>query len=75
MTKEKFFSIISEISKVEFSEITDDSNLYEELGLDSLELSKIVAEVESIYDTVYREELYAGVATVGELYSVLTTMR
>lgn len=75
MTKEKLFQIISEITGVELNEITEESHLYDELGIDSLELEKIVAEAEAIYDTVYDRPGYSSVVTVGELYQALTAIR
>lgn len=75
MTKEKLFQIISEITGVSFGEITEESHLYDELGIDSLELEKIVAEAEAIYDTVYDRQGYSAAVTVGELYQTLTAIR
>ncbi len=75
MTKEKLFQIISENTGVEINEITEESHLYDELGIDSLELEKIVAEAEAIFDTVYDRRGYSAVVTVGELYQSLTAIR
>ncbi|MCR4840988.1 MAG: hypothetical protein K5848_05550 [Lachnospiraceae bacterium] len=75
MTKEKLFQIISENTGVEINEITEESRLYDELGIDSLELEKIVAEAEAIFDTVYDRRGYSAVVTVGELYQSLTAIR
>ena len=67
MTFEKVQKILAEQLELDADEITMDSNLVEDLGIDSLDFVDIVMSLEDEFDTEFPEEDMAGIKNVGDI--------
>lgn len=67
MTFEKVQKILAEQLELDADEITLDSSLVEDLGIDSLDFVDIVMSLEDEFDTEFPEEDMAGIQTVGDI--------
>ena len=67
MTFEKVQKILAEQLELDADEITMDSSLVEDLGIDSLDFVDIVMSLEDEFDTELPEEDMAGIKTVGDI--------
>ena len=67
MTFEKVQKILAEQLELDADEITMDSSLVEDLGIDSLDFVDIVMSLEDEFDTEFPEEDMAGIQTVGDI--------
>ena len=67
MTFEKVQKILAEQLELDADEITMDSSLVEDLGIDSLDFVDIVMSLEDEFDTEFPEEEMAGIMTVGDI--------
>ena len=61
MTFEKVQKILAEQLELDADEITLDSSLVEDLGIDSLDFVDIVMSLEDEFDTEFPEEDMAGI--------------
>ena len=67
MTFEKVQKILSEQLELDADEITLDSSLVEDLGIDSLDFVDIVMSLEDEFDTEFPEEDMTDIKTVGDI--------
>lgn len=67
MTFEKVQKILAEQLELDADEITMDSSLVEDLGIDSLDFVDIVMSLEDEFDTEFPEEDMAGIKTAGDI--------
>ena len=67
MTFEKVRKILAEQLELDEDEITMDSVLVEDLGIDSLDFVDIVMSLEDEFDTELPEEDMTGIKTVGDI--------
>ena len=67
MTFEKVQKILAEQLELDADEITMDSSLVEDLGIDSLDFVDIVMSLEDEFDTEFPVEDMAGIKTVGDI--------
>ena len=67
MTFEKVQKILAEQLELDADEITLDSSLVEDLGIDSLDFVDIVMSLEDEFDNEFPEEDMAGIKTVGDI--------
>ena len=67
MTFEKVQKILAEQLELDADEITLDSSLVEDLGIDSLDFVDIVMSLEDEFDTEFPEEDMAGIKTGGDI--------
>ncbi len=72
MTLEELVRIISEVTKIDEKEISAETLFNEDLGLDSLEMIKIVAALEEKMDFEMSFEKASSLTSVGDLYEFLT---
>lgn len=64
---DKVKEIISYITDKDMSGITDDMLLYEELGLNSFEMIRIIYETENEFDTEIDKEIYSGFRKISDI--------
>jgi acyl carrier protein len=69
--KEKIKEIISDSSGVQEEQITEEMELKDGLGLDSLDIVDIMMQFESEFDCNIPDEDYADVKTVGEVFTIV----
>lgn len=67
MTIEKVQKILAEQLELDADEITLDSSLVEDLGIDSLDFVDIVMSLEDEFDTEFPEEDMTDIKTVGDI--------
>ena len=67
MTFVKVQKILAEQLELDAEEITMDSSLVEDLGIDSLDFVDIVMSLEDEFDTEFPEEDMAVIKTVGDI--------
>ena len=67
MTFEKVQKILAEQLELDADEITMDSSLVEDLGIDSLDFVDIVMSLEDEFDTEFPEEDMTDIKTVGDI--------
>ena len=59
--------------KVDSGTITEDANLFEDLGLDSIDLMTVVMAVEERFNIEVSDEELEDVTTLGQAADILTT--
>jgi acyl carrier protein len=62
---------LSEITGIDSFGITDDTLIFEELGLDSLMAIEILAKIEKQFDIIIEESLLIDINTVGDFIQVI----
>ena len=67
MTFEKVQKILAEQLELDADEITLDSSLVEDLGIDSLDFVDIVMSLEDEFDSEFPEEDMTDIKTVGDI--------
>jgi acyl carrier protein len=70
-SRDEILDIISEISRIDRSEITPEVLIREELGIDSLQAMAIVARLEKRFSIQLDESKLFEVATVGDFVRLL----
>ncbi len=69
--RESLYSELSRLSGVEIEEITEDTNLYTDLGLDSLMAVEVLLFIERQFGVTVPDERIAGFQTVGDVLDEL----
>ncbi len=67
-------AIISRVSRIASSELTDDVNVREEVGIDSLMAMEIVANCEKQFRVVIDERRYAEIETIGDFQRLIESL-
>ena len=62
---------LSEITGIDSFGITDDTLIFEELGLDSLMAIEILAKIEKQFDIIIEESLLIDINTVGDFIQII----
>lgn len=73
MTIDNLISIISDVTKIDISEISKETAIYSDLAVDSLEMLKIITEVEAKLDVIFDNDKLAQITTVEELFNYITS--
>lgn len=71
---EKIVDILSEHTEYDKSKMNRDTTLLMDLGLNSLEVVKIVMELEEEFEIEFSEEDLPGINTLGELEDLIKEM-
>lgn len=71
----KIQTIISTVLQLELAEITEDADLVSDLGADSLEIFRILTEIEKEFEIVFPSGYLNKEKTVGELYHKIADVR
>lgn len=66
-TRDKVYNIVSSMINIDKDEITDESDLYKDLGCDSLDVLDLAMELEDIFDIEIKENDIHKFKTVGSL--------
>ena len=69
--KEKGKEILSEVSGIPVSEISDDTRIAGELGLSSFDLADTVVTVEETYGVRIPDERFSELETVSDIVRIL----
>lgn len=77
MAREEILTALKEVLvdklKVEADTITEDANLFEDLGLDSIDLMTVVMAVEERFSIEVSDEELEDVSTLGQAADILST--
>ncbi len=68
---DKVKEFIAEELAIDVSEIKDDSNIIDDLGVDSLGIMNIVQEIETEFDTTFDEEVLMSIKTPQDIVKAL----
>ncbi len=71
---EQVRAIISGVSRISISELTDDVNVLEEVGIDSLMAMEVIASCEKRFGIVIDESRYAEIETVGDFLHLVESL-
>ena len=71
---EKIVDILSEHTEYDKSKMNRDTTLLMDLGLNSLEVVKIVMELDEEFEIEFSEEDLPGINTLGELEDLIKEM-
>lgn len=66
--------ILSKITRIDFSGISDDVLIREELGIDSLIAIEILANIEMMYNIKIDEKLMSDINTVGDFIGMVESI-
>ena len=75
MEFKKIQNIISQVLQLDISEITDDADLVSDLGADSLEIFRIITEIEKEFDISFSDATLSNDRTAGALYQMIQGQR
>jgi len=73
--EEKVIKLISEATKVDASKITLDTNLVDDLNLDSLDVVELMMKMEDEFELEIPEEEAEGLRTVKDIVTYLTNKK
>ncbi len=68
---EKLKAIVSNVTRIDISELSEEIRVREELGIDSLMAMEIVALCEKQFDIFIDEEQLFLVETIGDFYNLV----
>lgn len=71
MITDEIKSFISDYSRKEVDEITEDTAMAAELGIDSLAFVRMVNDAESAFGVAIEDEALIGIRTVGDFARLL----
>ena len=69
--QDKTKALISSKMKIAESEITEDKNLFNDLGADSLDFVELSMILEREFNVKFSEEEMSNVKTVGDIYALI----
>lgn len=72
--RKDIIEIVSRITRIDQSGITDEVLIREELGIDSLMAIEIVANIEKYYNVTIDESFLNNVETVGEFVALVESI-
>jgi len=74
MINEQIRAIISSISRIPSSELADEVNVREEVGIDSLMAMEIIAKCEKRFGILIDESRYAEIETIGDFLRLIESL-
>ena len=74
MIKEKIKNFIGEQLGINPSEISDDANIVEDLGADSLDIAELLMTLEDEYGISIPEEKINGMKTISKIEEIISTL-
>ena len=69
--QDKTRALISSKLKVSESEVTEDKNLFNDLGADSLDLVELLMNLEREFNVRFQEDETGKINTVGDVYHLI----
>ena len=67
-------SIVNDMFGIEPDSITEESNMYEDLSVDSLDLVALISELEDKYDIHIPTDTLTEIRTIAELIDTIESM-
>ncbi|MBQ8844582.1 MAG: acyl carrier protein [Clostridia bacterium] len=74
MIKEKIKNFIGEQLGINPSEISDDANIVEDLGADSLDIAELLMTLEDEYGILIPEEKINDMKTISKIEEIISTL-
>lgn len=75
MILERVKAILSEQFDIEESNITMDTNLFDDLEADSLDLADLLASVEDEFDIEATDDIISSINTVGDVVKYISEIK
>jgi acyl carrier protein len=72
--REEIKKIVSRITRIDSVEFEDNVLIREELGIDSLMITEILANIEKLLGTSVDETMFVNTETVGEFLDLVTNL-
>jgi len=72
--REEIKKIVSRITRIDSIEFEDNVLIREELGIDSLMITEILANIEKLLGTTVDETMFVNAETVGEFLDLVTSL-
>jgi acyl carrier protein len=72
--REEIKKIVSRITRIDTVEFEDNVLIREELGIDSLMITEILANIEKLLGTAVDETMFVNTETVGEFLDLVTSL-
>lgn len=73
--EERVRQIIVDKLGVEESEVTQDANLIDDLGADSLDTIELIMEFEKTFDVKISDDVTEGIKTVGDMVNAIVELK
>ncbi|MBR5137161.1 MAG: acyl carrier protein [Clostridia bacterium] len=69
--KEKILAIVADKMRIDVDKITDDANLVEDLGANSIDVVEVIMALEEEFNVQFDEDLAADMKTINDLVSYI----
>ncbi len=69
--KEKILAIVAEKMRIDVDKITDDSNLVEDLGANSIDVVEVIMALEEEFNVQFDEDDATDMKTINDLVSYI----
>jgi acyl carrier protein len=74
LLRDEIKKIVSRITRIDSVEFEDNVLIREELGIDSLMITEILANIEKLLGTSVDETMFVNAETVGEFLDLVTSL-
>ena len=71
MTIENIKKILADQLYIDINDISEDSDIIDDLGADSLDIAELIMAVEEEYGIIVTDERLMGIRTIGQLTDLL----
>ena len=71
MTVENIKKILADQLYIDVNDISEDSDIIDDLGADSLDIAELIMSVEEEYGIIVADERLMGIRTIGQLVDLL----
>ncbi|NLA82903.1 MAG: acyl carrier protein [Clostridiaceae bacterium] len=71
MTIENIKKILADQLYIDINDISEDSDIIDDLGADSLDIAELIMSVEEEYGIIVTDERLMGIRTIGQLTDLL----
>ena len=71
MTIENIKKILADQLYLDINDISEDSDIIDDLGADSLDIAELIMSVEEEYGIIVTDERLMGIRTIGQLTDLL----
>ena len=69
--KEKILAIVADKMRIDVDKISDDANLVDDLGANSIDVVEVIMALEEEFDVQFDEDLAADMKTINDLVNYI----
>lgn len=74
MTIENIKKILADQLYIDVNDISEDSDIIDDLGADSLDIAELIMSIEEEYGIIVTDERLMGIRTIGQLTDLMNEM-